>query len=344
MITLDYVINTLSITILVVLIAYGIILLKRGTGRGFYAIREGIKFILLPFVVMMLWIGFLGFVVYPLSYIVIIGFLTNFIIYLLMSQTEFFYGAIAQLDCLGRFDLYFHKYLEKSEIVKNVKLYYYREFELDVKSLLINVKSEIESRIGPNKSEENNKQNEEIIKSIVKLIEEFENFNIFYLFYYDIRELIRGKKCVVYISEEKIPHTRKIEGSLIRYEKKMKFFESKHQVFILFAGNNPSQELLNILEKNAVTLTNVLANTKDIRDLPVYKRQLELSEGRTDDILNILMTEHQKNIMLKEALGQKTDNSDNLSQKTFIKYLAGLGIIFMIPVVILMFIIIFMVL
>lgn len=316
----------LSITFAIAIAAYSIISTKLQQGKGWYMLREGILRVFLPLVISIAWMAYCKWNYY--SFIILIGFLTSAFVYVILAQTEYFLGTIAKFDCLGRFDLYFHRFLKKSDTIKDVKIYHYREINLKLNHILANIRDEI------NKDPEKNKiEKQQLIEDIDRLETEFEDTRIFYLFYVDTRDAADPKKsmykCLVYVTKRELPSMRKIEGQLLESSFKQKFYKRGFNANVLF-DIEPTADFAQKLEANLEVLTNVLVNSKDTRMIPVYIQRIEQARKRNKMIMEAFHSETAENIMTMEALGQKPEPKQDTNKMFTIMTIAFIALIVLI--------------
>lgn len=291
----------LSITLAIAIAAYSIISVKIQQGKGFYMLREGITRVFLPLVISIAWMAYSQWNWY--SFIVLVGFFTSAFVYLLLAQTEYFLGTIAKMDCLGRYDLYFHRFLKESDTVTNCKIYHHREVKLELNHILQNIVDDIK-----NDKDKTKEEIKEILLKIEKLQHEFDKpkIEIFYLFYVDTRDVGHFHKCLVYLTDRGLPTMRKLEGQLLKSSIRKEFFSRKFDVYVCF-DIVPTAAFSQKLEANLEILTHVLAESKDARMIPVLKQRIVQANNRTDEVMYAFHNETASNIMNKEALGQKTE-------------------------------------
>ncbi|MHA1249793.1 MAG: hypothetical protein ACTSRP_07375 [Candidatus Helarchaeota archaeon] len=326
-----FLIMTIIITVLITF--FEIIYSKLGKTIGWYLLREAIIRILIPLVVSILWICYTSF--YPWSFLVFISFIVSFFIFLILYYTEYYLGVIVGLDCLGRFTLFFHRFMKRPEVLIDVKLYYAKEFNVELEEIF----EMIERQIKRNKELKGEKLSK-LKKSIEILKKNYENAKIRYYFYLDTREISYGYRCLIVVSDrEDLPSLKKLEGAVLDGGKG-EFFDKKMKILILFEGS-PRMDLLQKLETDHDIIVSIYNQAGDIKLLETLMIKLQQSERRVEELKKLFHDEVAKEALLNKMLGIDIKKEAVKTASIFLKYMIILGIIVAMPSILIIILLVF---
>lgn len=328
-ISFDNFILALTIIFNITIICLEIVYTKAGSKSGWYPLKESIIRIVVPLLISVLWICFTFFSLW--SFLIILSWAISTLIFLILHYTEYYYGAIAGLDCLGRYTLYYHRFLKRPEVITDTKLYYASEYQSGMTDLFEMIDAQIQS---------DKKISDEKAKDLQKKITEFKktykDAKIRYFFYLDTREITFGYKCLIVVTERQdLTKLKKLEGAMLPGGK-AKFFDREHKIIILFEGQGtePSSEFLQKLEEDHYPLVEVYNNAGDVRLLHITKKKLEGAHRREKEIEDNFNDEIAREYLKERMLGRDTRKDTQKIMNQFYKYIFILGLIISTPMTI----------
>lgn len=355
MINLNVFIIGLAVVTNVVLVMFNILYTKLRSKRGYDIWEEAIYRIALPWVTAVLF----GFFTYWhwATWLLAIGIIISFFIFLILWDTEYFLGTKSGLDSLGTKDLYFHTFDESTIIYQNIKVYTTEKFRINLNNLLEiifeskenkeyleNANKFLREQIRHSKAMKNEKIDEEELKKITikdVIFKDFADTKINYLFYHDNTEQFRGYKFLVFISKRPYVST-KLEGVFLEGSRYIDFYGKKWTPQILIEGMPPSEDVLVEFQKNKNLFVDIFTNAKDVRLLDILKTEKELLEKRYNELEEKFRTEAISRILYSELTGEEIQVSDK-SKTSLFKMFFILTIIYLVPTIVLIIILILMV-
>ncbi|MBD3227144.1 MAG: hypothetical protein GF329_03065 [Candidatus Lokiarchaeota archaeon] len=306
---------------------------KMGTGAGWFPLKEGIIKILVPLVIAVGWMAYTFFSLYSLF--IWISFFVSLMIFLILHYTEYFFGAIAELDCLGRFTLFYHRFLRRPEVIENVKLYYAKEFDTRLSEVFNMINTQIQQNY---KTADPERKRLELL--VEKLQEKFEGARVRYLFYLDVRQIYWGAKCLIIVTKrEGLTELRKVEG-MVFDGNKTEYFDKKMDVKILFEGN-PTSDLLQVMESNSQIITEIFNYAGDIKMIPILQKQLKRETERTEEMERIFYDEATRNAIMWKMMGIDIQKQTEKITGKFMKGIMILAGIIALPMILMIFLMVF---
>lgn len=271
-------ITTLAITIFIVFMLFVLTFVDiYWHKRAFDKMREALWRGLVPLVFcagyqLIFWL--LGYNIY--STIIFLYFLLNALLALIIWNTEYFYGVTLRLSPLGRRRCLLHFYYARDtkEMRKDrdyeANTYMFKEENTTLETL-VNV---IDANNLLNQERTQFKTDEQW-KGFLKLKKDYEtwkpdakNFKVTVLGMYDVSELFRGYKKVIYFHryDESL---NLIEGNCVALVEKEVIEKRKHEVIICWAGKK-EREIAQSLEASKLFL-NLLASLPTLEEIPNLK-------------------------------------------------------------------------
>lgn len=324
LITLEFFILSMTIIITIAIVIFQFVYTKAFSGGGWKPLKEFIVKIIVPLGISLFWISFTFFNLFSL--IILISLLISFFMFLILYQTEYFFGVVAELDCLGRYTLYFHRFLERPDVITFVKLYHASEFNTELIEIFNMIEMQIEQQYKKN-SDEIKK-----LKNMLKLLKNrFTNTNVKYYFYLDTRQYFVGCKCLVILTNNENAQTHKIEGAIFPAGTG-EFFGRKMEINVLFDGN-PTSSFLQKLETFSDVFANVFNSASDIKLIPILKEQLKRETERSEEMRKIFYDEVAREAIIWKTMGLDIEKQTNRTISKFINSVIVMALIIAIPMI-----------